>query len=423
MVTKIQKMKNIPNIIFSSKDDPRISSGYGVIAKYLAPLLADRYGRDKFYLYCPVYQRDHTGVYKGIRILPGVEFGYDDQTLLAHAQRLHNPIILQIGDIWPLNFLPDAAARNDVMWIQYLMCDFLGFPEILKQRLKYIYNIVPSSKWGEKLLRENNFTNVQRAIWCGLDIDLWKPLDRKDLPETMRSLGFTYEPESLNIMVVAANQERKGIRQTLEAIGIFKTAHPDITTRLYMHTMAKGERDLLLEATELGIQDLMVIPDFYKILTGGVEESELVRAFNCADVVMNCCLDGFGFAHIHSQAVGVPCIYYEHGAGPELVVSGIKIPAFASKTYPNQNMQSEPNPFDIANALHEVMQKKKQKGILRSEKAQQFVRENLDWKTHIAPQWYEVLDKAIADYDRYCWTIPEISQKLVRLGKKEVVIK
>ena len=131
-----------PKILLSLKDHPSLNSGYGIIARYFTPLLASRYGKSNVLLYTPVYQRDCIEEWNGITVLPGIDFNYGEEMALEHYHRYKCNILLQLGDIWPLGKFPEVAARNEIMWLEWLMVDYIGNPKNVQGRLKYIYKII-----------------------------------------------------------------------------------------------------------------------------------------------------------------------------------------------------------------------------------------------------------------------------------------
>ena len=403
-------MRTTPRILFNVKDHPTLNSGYGIIARYLAPLLAERYGRENVLILAPVYQRDAVGEYEGMKVLPGITPGFGEEILEEHYNRQSCNILLQLGDTWPLGALPDMAAQDRVLWVSWCPVDWLGMPKNIINRIRFAHKLVPFSKAGEAQLRQGGLPNVERAIWLGLNTDLWKPTPRETLPKTMYSLHF--RETTFNILLVGANQERKRMRQQLEAIQLFRRTFPQSDPRLYLHTTMKVERDLEADLDELGLADISAWPNQYMMVNGGLPEDAMGAIFNCADVVLNCCQEGFGLAHIQAQACGVPVIYLTEGAGPELVVSGVGVPPMAVETTRNQMTVAIPNTMGIARALEELWKRRVERGQpLRSEKSVQFVQDNFSWPK-IAEQWFEVIDRVMEDREKFCYDLPAASQEL-----------
>ena len=405
-----------PRILWNSKDHPDLNSGYGIVSRYMLPRLGARYGKENILIYAPIYQRDHVGEWEGMTVLPGKEWSYGESLILEHYQHLGCNLLLMVGDAWPLGIVPDLAAEDKVLWISWLPVDWLGMPKNITYRIKPAYKLVPFSKYGEQALRRAGLPNVEPAIWLGLNTDLWQPGPRD--PEIMDLLG--YSEDSFNILIVAANQVRKQVRGALEAIATFRKVHPEADPRLYLHSQQVGERDLKADADELGLAEITAYPAPYLMTRGGASESEMVKVFRCADVVLNACMEGFGYAQLQAQALGVPVICLSEGTGPELVVFGVEVPTLGFDTSPHQMTQPWPNPVAMAGALEEIWQRRIKHGApLRSPNAVQFVRDNFGWDK-IAEQWFGVIDRAMDDRVKYCMQIPKPSRELALRAQKRV---
>ena len=285
-------MARKPRILWNGKDHPKLRSGYAIMGYYLLPLLAEKYGPGNILIYAPVYERDCVDEWNGMKVLSGTSWDFGEDTILEHYQREGCNILLQVGDAWPLGLLPDLAARDEIDWVQWLPVDWLGMPKNIQNRIRPAHKLVSFSKYGENALRKAGFTNVEPAIWLGLDTDLWKPQPREELPDMMNLLGFEYN--TFNLLIMAANQERKNIREQLEGIRLLRQVNPQVPVRLYLHTQMRRERDLYADIDELGIGDIVTYPDPYIMKIGGISEKEMVTMFNCADVLLNACMEGFG---------------------------------------------------------------------------------------------------------------------------------
>ena len=409
-----------PRILFNAKDHPDLNSGYGIASRYLLPRLGDHYGRENIFIYAPVYQRDHVGEWDGMKVLPGVDWSFGENMILQHYQNYDCNLLLQVGDAWPLGVLPDLASQDKLLWVQWIPVDWLGMPKNIYYRIKPAYKLVPFTKYGENALRKAGLPSVEPAIWLGLDTDLWKPMGREEFPTLMRSLGYSWD--SFNLLIVAANQIRKQVRPMLEGISIFRKLRPEVDVRLYLHSHLVGERDLRADLDELGLNEITAFPEPYILQQGGFEEDQMVKVFNCADVVLNVCLEGFGLSQTQAQACGVPVLTLNEGPGPELVQFGIEIPVLAVDTAPQQFAQPLPNPAAIGAALEDLWNRQVENGApLRSEAAVRFIQENFSWDK-IASQWFDVIDRCMEDRVRYCLQIPSPSPDLDTRASKLVEV-
>lgn len=408
-------MPEHPRILFNPKDNPFINSGYGIIARHLVPRLAAHYGKDSILVFAPVFQRDEIRDWNGVKILPGVSATFGEDIIYEHYVHQKCNLLLQIGDWAPLRTIPQLASENKLLWIQYAPMDFLNFPQWAFDILKCAHKIVPFTKQAEKAFKGYKLQNVSEAIWIGLDSSLWQPLDRHEYPNTMRSLGFA--EDTYNILIVAANQSRKYLRETLEGIKHFIEAYPQAKTRIYMHTHVAGERRLDQDVQELGLQDIVSFPDPYDLVNGGIDESQLVVVFNCADLVMDVAMEGFGMSQTQAQACGVPVVCMSEGGGPELVKWGVEVPSY-SIDRSQALLKPVPHPAQIATGI-ETMYKAYLEGKRRSDSVSQWTRENFSWDL-IAEQWIKLIDQVMEEREKFSLYVPRPSEELMRRSREMV---
>ena len=403
-------------ILYNAKDHPSISSGYGIITRYLTPLLGRRYGKKRIFLHCPVYQKGSQSEYEGMVVLPGGKFDFDEDVCLMHYQEIGADMLIMVGDVWPIcqSVIPKAAAEDKIYWIQWCAFDFLPpFPDYVLEGLRHCHKIVPFSKWGETLLREQGFTNVTQAIWPGLNTELWKPYSRDAFPKTAKSLGF--EPDAYNILICAANQGRKYYPEHFEGIRIFREKHPEVKLRLYVHSQPRADRDLLADFNYFKLGDITRLPDEYTLMCGNYSEWDMVRVFASADVCLSAALEGFGYATVQAQAVGVPVIALNYGVSQELVHSGTLVPVKDWDMQMGNLKKVVPSEEGIAKALEEIWMRGPDR--TRWAKGAQWIQENLSWEK-IAQEWYRVIDECAAEKMKGCVTIPEPSPLLDRKAQK-----
>jgi glycosyltransferase involved in cell wall biosynthesis len=413
--------KQKPKILWNAKDAPWLPSGYGVITKHLVPRLSDHYGEDSVIVYAPVYVRDETriwypeGFWHPIKVLPGVEWDFGEDLIFEHYRRHDRNMLLQVGDFLQLKTIPQLAAQDQILWVQWAPFDWLITPDIAKDILRYPLKIVPFTKYGEQRFKDLGCENITDAIWLGIDPKIWFPINRSELTNTMSSLGF--REDSYNILIAQANQRRKYIREMLEGVSTFHKTHPEANTRLYLHSWAtKGEENLEQALVESGLADITVMTDQYKLVTGGFSESDLNKIYNCADVALDCCFEGFGFSMLQAQAVGVPAIGLLEGPTQEIVSVGVMVPTHHID-YSMALQKPVPDPVFIADSLANLWENQVRKSMFPVPR----VRENFSWDK-IAEQWIEVIDRVMLDREQFTMYIPEPSKKLKRQAREIIEV-
>jgi len=390
-----------PRILVCPKDHPELSSGYGIMTHHLLPRLAAHYGKDSLFVLAPVPQALYVGEYQGMKVLPGPRQDWGEDIMLQHYHQYECNMLLHIGDVWPLGPLTDWARAGEVHWVSWMAVDWMGMPKNILYRIDAAHWLVPFSRYGENSLRKTGLTNVGEAIWIGLDLDIWRPLSPEVVAREGPRFGYVDSPDVLNILIVGANQERKGILQQLEGIALWhkRTNHK---FHLYLHSMARGERDFLADLDELGIRSFVRMPDPYILESGGFPEQDMVVPFCCADLLLNVCQEGFGMSVAQAQAVGLPVVILSESACTEFTVYGWETPpGDVFVTGANQHRSAVPNPAAIAAVLDEAAEMKKAGKLQRSQKAIDYIRKNMSWDL-IAQKWIKTIDSCMERYEASC---------------------
>lgn len=395
-------MTKDPKILWNAKDHPELRSGYGIMGKHLLPRLADKYGPDNVLIFAPVYTNQRIETWNGMKVLPGPRADFSDGLACQYYARYDCTMLLQVGDFVQFTDLPQAAARDEVVWVQWAPWDYWYLPPQLKENLKYPVQIVPFTKYGEEQFRKLGLENVHEKVWIGLDLDAWKPIPRSSLTGTMEKLGF--EENAYNILLVHANQRRKYIQESIHGIGAFAEHNPDLKVNLFLHTNAEGgDADLRIDVAEAGLVTTMVM-DSFEIMLGGMSEQEMVEIFNCADVVMDVCYEGFGLSMTQAQAVGVPVVGLSEGPMTELVSYGIACPP---THVDHQILFGRPvaGADSIANGLQSLYADGARKVGHR------ILSDDFHWDK-IAEEWFDVIKEVHDMREKFTLYIPEPSEAL-----------
>lgn len=398
-------MKGAPKILINAKDGPTVPSGYGMILKHLAPRLAARYGPENILLYAPVYTRDEVREYEGMRVLPGLSWDFGEEFLHEHWKREKPTFLLQIGDWFPLQTIPTLAANNQILWVQWAPADWLRVPqEIIDNILRFAWRVVPWTAYGQAQLQGYKLRNVTAPIPLGVDTSLWRPCDGRELPQVMKSLGF--QEDSFNVLYLGAAQRRKYAQEQIEGLGLFRKTHPDIPVRLYVHTLVAGEVDMQQIVQFAGLADVTVYPDQFVMHSGGLTEEQLVKVFNCADVVLSAAFEGMGLALLQAQSIGCPVIGLAEGPADEIVQFGALCPVgFYDYTQPMTKPVA--SPVGIASCLEQIYNLKREAGgPPRSIVAREKTKAKYDWDV-VASQWFDLVDELVEEIDRYSLIPPE----------------
>jgi len=391
------------SILIHPKDNPfTIGSGYGIWGKYISRGLKDA-GWDVA-VYAPVGTKYNILTFDGIDVYPGTSEDFGENLVERHLNKLRSetgkePVLLQICDVWPLNIIPKLAREGKIRWIVTPAIDWYSpTPKYILDKLVSARVVVPWCGWSESMLKEEGLNNVAPFIPLGVNTSIFKPINKEEYPNTMKSLGF--EEDSFNIVIVAANQYmRKPFYEWFIGIKMFIDEHPDVKVRLYVHSLTHtpGGYNLGELAKYCEIDKITRTSDDYAAICGEYTEEVMARIYGVADVVLMGGFEGFGLPIIESQACGTPVIALNAGCSIELLKSGILVPPKGTFCPPNLTVKSLPHEKGIADALdiiHNSPRSRWSKGV-------EWVRERYDWRI-IIKKWVELLEKFEEDMVKRC---------------------
>ncbi len=395
------------NVLLCPKDSPAlIPSGYGKIARYVAPILMDLGYEVR--LHCPVghvhgamhWTDPRTG--RDMEIWTGGEGPYGENIIPAHLQRLsatnRKPTItLFIGDTIALNALPQLMREGHVVGAAWSAVDWESpTPQFAKDRLAPWLRTWSMSQHGHRVLERDGVTNLLPPLWFGVDTELWKPQDRGTLPNVMASMGF--RDDTFNVFSCFANQyQRKSEYEMFLAVSEFAKRHPDAKTRFFCMTQVKRDWDLMGLADTLGIREFTTFSSDYAHIMGDYEEEDVAAMMNVSDCVLSLGYEGFGFQTVEAQALNKPVIGFDAAATPELLQSGLLVPPIKEYMLPQMLRRLLPDEEGIVQALEEVWRSKGD--TQRWSKGRRWVQNTLTWN-HCAKglgDRLDALDRVLED--------------------------
>lgn len=170
-------------------------------------------------------------------------------------------------------------------------------------------HIVTVSKWLKSQV-ENSFFKGQdvTAIYNGIDVELFKPLGRKE--ELKQKFGF-------------------GNKKVLIALASMWLPKKGINDYMALAKALESE-DVLIVLVGYKPKDQEELPSNVMARPVTTNRQELVELYNAADAVLNLSYEeSFGLTTVEGLSCGTPAIVYDRTASPELVdeSSGIVVKA------------------------------------------------------------------------------------------------
>ena len=242
--------------------------------------------------------------------------------MAAHADNFKADIIISNMDSWVI----EPAMMFSQKWVAWFPIDSEPCPPLVVEKVSQAFHRIV---WTEFAKREMDRIGLDYDyIPYGIDIDVFKPLDRAKARETAHM-----PTDKFIVGMVAMNKgypSRKAFHQNIEAFKIFHDKHPD--TMLYVHSLdgsrPNGESiDLAFFVKSLGLEigkDVVFADQYSYVL--GYPDNAMAVLYNCFDVHLLVSMgEGFGMPQLEAQACGTPVICGDWTTMPELCFSGWKV--------------------------------------------------------------------------------------------------
>lgn len=284
----------------------------------------------------------------GILIHHSGDDPFNEDVIVDYYAEWKADLVIHLKEPWLFRQV-HRWAINNVFWA---IIDHSPVSPLITSRLQTAFKILCPSRHAQRELIQAGIER-SKLHYCphGVDTKVFKPLP--DKAECRRLFGF--KPDDYIVGVVAMNRSRKmiphmmkGYKRFLELNPNVKNAHLFLWTNVYptsgptepMMGVADVGVNLLNEMHNLGIASgpndaRWVDPkSFSKLMRlGGLkdctqnpEEPDLVKLYNCFDVLLHCTGgEGFGMPLIEAQSTGCPVIATEYAAAPEQVGAGLTV--------------------------------------------------------------------------------------------------
>jgi len=420
-------------ILYFPKDCPTLCSAYGKIAYYLAVKRLSKLNNPKSHhdvtLFCTVPQQLTVfTVDGGVEIYPGMSDMHGEDMFLEWYRQLNADVYMTQYDIWPLNKVPQAAARGDIVWIPWLYMDFEDFPEYMVQKIRPALRAIPTSKWLESELIKKGLGNITSPVSPGVDPEEYRPLlgetdsSGKVITKERLRAGLGFEPDSFVIGMVQMNQLwRKPFPEQFEGIKIFAERNKDIKVRVFVHSQPRVREswDLPALAKHYGIDSILRFAEPFELLKGtkGYSEDRMCKIYNGFDVLLQCTGgESPGYPLIEAQSCGIPCIGTDTTAIPEFIKAGYTVKVAKFVQSPNLIKKALPDPYDIADKLEKVARSGAQKWLIP---ARDFGKQ-FTWDRTFE-EMNAILEKAELDIESICAKVPSPSEGWNALKIPEVL--
>lgn len=268
--------------------------------------------------------------WNGVQVFGNSFHPYCMDVMHGHSKSFQADAMLSLMDLQVF----EPQMLMGLKWIAWYPVDHQNIPPVILEHLRQADFKIAMSKHGQTEAQRNGVE--AEYIPCGIDLNIYKPLDRAVCREEM-----ILPLDRFIVGMVAMNKgvpSRKAFKQNIAAFAALKAKHPDCV--LYLHTMdgTRGyEVENLVEYVKaLGLsygyhlrsgdnnKDVIFANQYG--LAMGYEPSMMAKIFNSFDVLTSATMgEGFGIPIIEAQACGTPVIIGDWTSMPELCFSGWKV--------------------------------------------------------------------------------------------------
>lgn len=359
------------------------NSGYATMSKMWFPRMV----KEGFPLAAVNFYGQEGGSFMldGVKQYPKMMSAWGEDALFHHQRDFKADIAMTNQDIWTMDY---NLLKGLTRFIPIVPIDHEPAPPRVVERLRIAYRIVTYSKFGKKMLEEENLYSTY--IPCPVETTIFKPLG--DKAKYKEAIGIP--ADRFVFGMVSANKDippRKSFQEVMDAFVIIKKNIPNAA--LYFHTLISGVGTGGFPIDEyakfLDIEKDIFYLQPYDLLFH-VDNVKLNEIYNAMDCLMAPSMnEGFGIPIIEAQSAGIPVIVNRWTSMPELVKEGttgyICEPQWKRFT-PMLGYCAHPSTNSIADCMIRVYKKDR---VKMGEEARRFMVENYDadlvWKRDWLP--------------------------------------
>lgn len=231
--------------------------------------------------------------------------------------RLKPDIVVLLQDPWNVRGYLDnllASQVNMPPMIAWLAVDSRNQKSAKELNHSHLSHVVTWTEFGAKELIAGGYTGPLSIVPCGVDVDLFKPLDKTE--SRIKVLGDDYSQLPDNPFIVGyvgRNQYRKRLDLTIEYFSDWIHRSNISNAYLMLHIPPTGEDhvDIISLARYYDIGEKLIVSSPMR----GFEESSMALIYNCFDVFLSTSqAEGWNLPALESMACGIPVIVPDQGA-------------------------------------------------------------------------------------------------------------
>ena len=295
-------------------DNPLVASGFGRVTREVTSRLAALPGIQVACLGWGYDGWPYSSDAFAVRIYPVLANDQGRQVLERVLNDFQPDLVVTLGEIWMMDWLPDHPCRKRFKWAAYIPIDGGPFYPPWSSVLVRADEVVAMSEYGRGILASGLSNRRVCVIPHGVNTKVFCPLrERERIRSHPRISG------KFIVGCVARNQARKNIPALVSAFAKLAQADPDLHLYLHMNPCDIGfDIVTLLHRYRLQGRADVSYPEIG--VMSPVSDAYLNQIYNMMDVmVLPTMGEGFGLPILESFSAGVPVIATDCSACTELV--------------------------------------------------------------------------------------------------------
>jgi len=286
-------------ILWFGKDSAHLTSAYAKINDELVCRRLSKY--HECALFCTVGLSYGCFDVGDVTVYPGMGDMSGQNLFLDHYRDFKADLYITSYDIWPLDKLPQSAAKGEILWVPWAYVDYDPVSPVVTRLLPAV-KVVPTSSWLEGELQKAGLRNVSEPIIPGVNQEVFKSIigtrdeEEKEITKERLKKALGFPPDCFLAGIFQMNQlYRKPFDIQMEGLEIFQKNNPNVKTRIWIHASPRVKHGWMLPelAKEHGFDHNrgdVKFADQYTLLKGlhGYNEDHMSRLYSTLDVLINC---------------------------------------------------------------------------------------------------------------------------------------